>query len=112
MCNISQLVALDLDDMQDIFVNNKILTKESLENIEKKCHSQELQKTLVLVKIIESGTPAMYLYVQQLHESGNATVADKLMSTEAQDQIKYTGELFIRVVTQTGNCCICKRVFD
>ena len=93
MCNISQLVALDLelDDMQEIFVNNNILTKESFENIKKKCHSSELQKTSVLVTIIQSGTPAMYLYVQQLRESGEDTVADKLMSTEAQDKIKYTG---------------------
>jgi hypothetical protein len=112
MCNISQLVALDdmqAHDMQDIYVNNKIFTNESFENIKKKCHkSLELNKILWLVKIIQSGTHAMYLYVQTLREKKYDTVVDKLMSTEAQDKIKYTGELFIYVVAQTGNCCICK----
>ena len=98
MCNISQLVALG--DMQDIFVNNTILANESFENIEKKCRNNlELQKILVLVKIIQSGTRAMYQYVQTLREKEYDTVVDKLMSTEAQDKIKYTGELFIL-------CCV------
>jgi hypothetical protein len=100
MCSISQLVALnlELDDMQGIFASKNILTKESFENIKKECDRLELQKTLVLVKIIQSGTPAMYLYVQLLREREYGTVADKLMSTEVQDQIKYTGELFFYVV--------------
>ena len=100
MCSISQLVALnvELDDMQEIFVSNNILTKESFKNIKEKCDTSESQKTLVLGKIIQSGTPAMYLYVQLLRERAYGTVADKLMSTEVQDQIKYTGELFFYVV--------------
>jgi hypothetical protein len=103
---------LEVHDMQEIFVENKIFSKESFENIEKKCRkSLELNTILVLVKIIQSGTPAMHLYVQTLREKKYDTIVDKLMSTEAQDKIKYTGELFIYVVTQTGNCCICKRVF-
>jgi hypothetical protein len=91
------LVALDLelDDMQEIFASNNILTKE---NIKKKCDSLELQKTLVLVKIIQSGTPEMYLYVQLLREREYGTVVDTLMSTEVQDQIKCTGEIFFYVV--------------
>lgn len=92
MCNIPQLVALhsDLDDTNDIFVENNILTKDDFENIKKKCRNNpELQNTLVLVKIIRSGTPAIYLYVQQLRERGNDKVADKL-STETKDHIKYT----------------------
>ena len=103
MCNILQLVTLDLvlDDMQDIFVDNNILTKEYFENIKKENHSPELQKTLVLVKIIQSGTHAMFLYVLQLRERGYGTVADKLMSTESQDKIQYTGELFFL-------CCVTK----
>lgn len=100
MCNISQLVALELelDDMQEIFASENIFPKESFENIKQKCDSLELQKTLVLVQIIQSGTPAMYLYVQQLRERAYGKEADTLMSTEVQDQIKCTGELFFYVV--------------